>query len=169
MPLFQPKIIEKALARKKIEIIPAVHLQILDEWKSSIDSGSLLKQTEVAIHAPFTHKIMVDVLGYKPFGGDAWSISREYGVAGGAVDLALGHFSDDKAGDRVIAPFELKGAKTTIPLADRNDWQDYFESEQRKISGLNQQIKQLEQQLDQAVYDLFDLTAEEIELLQQNI
>ena len=113
MPLFQPKIIDKALARQKIGSIPAGHLQILEEWKSSIDSGSLQKQTEVAIHAPFTHKIMVDVLGYKPFGGDAWTISREYGVAGGAVDLALGHFSDDKASDSVLAPFELKGAKTT--------------------------------------------------------
>ena len=59
--------------------------------------------------------------------------------------------------------------KTTIPLAERNDWQDYFESEQHKIATLNQQIPQLEQQLNQNVYALFDLTAEEIELLQQNI
>ncbi len=59
--------------------------------------------------------------------------------------------------------------KTTIPLAERNDWQDYFEAEQHKIATLNQQIKQLEQQLDQAVYKLFDLTPEEIELLQQNV
>ena len=36
MPLFQPKIIDKALARQKIEIIPAGHLQILDEWKLSL-------------------------------------------------------------------------------------------------------------------------------------
>jgi hypothetical protein len=97
MPLFQPKIIEKALARQNIEVIPTEHLQILAEWKSSIDSGSLLKQTEVAIHAPFTHKIMVEVLGYKPFDGDAWTISREYGVASGAVDLAPGHFTNDKS------------------------------------------------------------------------
>jgi hypothetical protein len=59
--------------------------------------------------------------------------------------------------------------KTTIPLAERNDWQDYFDAEQHKIAALNQQIKQLEQKLDQSVYALFDLTPEEIELLQQNI
>ena len=59
--------------------------------------------------------------------------------------------------------------KTAIPLVERNDWQDYFETEQHKIATLNQQIKQLEQQLDQSVYALFDLTPEEIELLQQNI
>ena len=59
--------------------------------------------------------------------------------------------------------------KTTIPLAERNAWQDYFESEQQRIASLNQQIFQLEQQLDQAVYALFDLTADEIDLLQQNV
>jgi len=67
----------------------------------------------VAIHAPFTQNIMAGVLGYTPFGSaESWTISREYAVAGGAVDLALGHFSDDKENDTVLAPFELKGAKT---------------------------------------------------------
>lgn len=56
---------------------------------------------------------MVGILGYETVGhGDTWTIAREYGVAGGAVDLALGHFSAEKENDKVIAPFELKGAKT---------------------------------------------------------
>ncbi len=56
----------------------------------------------------------------------------------------------------------------SIPLAERNDWQNHFEAEQHNIAALNQQIRQLEQQLDQVVYELFDLTPEEIELLEQN-
>ena len=112
MPLFQEKIIAKALGKETLSI-PASHLEILRNWKSKIESGSLKQQTEVAIHSPFTQNIMAGVLGYTPFGtADRWTISREYGVAGGAVDLALGHFSDDKATDTVLAPFELKGAKT---------------------------------------------------------
>ena len=59
--------------------------------------------------------------------------------------------------------------KATIPLAERNDWQDYFDTEQHKIITLNQQIRQQELQLDQAVYALFDLTPDEIDLLQQNL
>ncbi len=40
---------------------------------------------------------MVGILGYETVGhGDTWTIAREYGVAGGAVDLALGHFSAEK-------------------------------------------------------------------------
>lgn len=112
MPLFQEKIIAKALG-PNIGHIPEQHRLILENWREKIESDSLLRQTEVAIHAPFMQKIMVEVLGYTPFGaGDFWTIAREYGVAGGAVDLALGHFTDDKAGDRVLAPFELKGART---------------------------------------------------------
>lgn len=112
MALFQEKIIAKALNAKKLSI-PDAHLQILESWKEKIESGSLSKQNEVAIHAPFTQNIMAGVLGYRPFGTEkSWTISREYGVASGAVDLALGHFSDDKASDTVLAPFELKGART---------------------------------------------------------
>ncbi len=112
MPIFQEKIIAKALGAHTPSI-PESHLAILQSWKEKIETGSLHKQTEVAIHAPFTQNIMAGVLGYTPFGtGENWTISREYGVASGAVDLALGYFSDNKATDTVLAPFELKGAKT---------------------------------------------------------
>ncbi|MEN8169738.1 MAG: N-6 DNA methylase [Pseudomonadota bacterium] len=112
MPLFQQKIIEKALGTN-LAPIPEEPLAILQSWKEKIENGSLENQNEVAIHSPFTQSIVAGVLGYTPFGTeDSWTVSREYGVASGAVDLALGHFSDDKASDSVLAPFELKGAKT---------------------------------------------------------
>jgi type I restriction-modification system DNA methylase subunit len=112
MPLFQPKIVAQALNNTP-QTIPEESLNTLQNWKDRIESGSLAQQTEVAIHAPFTQNIMVDVLGYQTFGAsENWTLSREYGVASGAVDLALGQFSDDKSTDQVIAPFELKGAKT---------------------------------------------------------
>lgn len=112
MALFQQKIIQKALSKQALDI-PQPQLDILQNWKESIESGLLLSQTEVAVHAPFTDRIMAGVLGYQTIGhGENWTVSREYGVASGAVDLALGHFGQDKSQDTVIAPFELKGAKT---------------------------------------------------------
>jgi len=111
MPIFNNKVVQKYL--DNISVIPDDDLNIIRSWVEQINNGSLAKQTEVAIHAPFTHQIMVKLLGYAPFGEtDQWTISREYGVAAGAVDLALGHFSADKSSDIVVAPFELKGAKT---------------------------------------------------------
>lgn len=111
MPIFNNKVVQKHL--DNISVIPDDDLNIIRSWVEQINNGSLAKQTEVAIHAPFTHQIMVKLLGYAPYGEtDQWTISREYGVAAGAVDLALGHFSADKSGDIVAAPFELKGAKT---------------------------------------------------------
>ncbi|MCF6264099.1 MAG: N-6 DNA methylase [Xanthomonadales bacterium] len=56
--------------------------------------------------------------------------------------------------------------KTTIPIAERNAWQDYFETEKEKIAILKQQITQLESQLNQAVYKLFNLNASEISLIE---
>jgi type I restriction-modification system DNA methylase subunit len=97
--------------------IPGGHLQKIKAWKQRIESGDLQTQNEVALHAPFMQQIMVDILGYVAYGSeDTYSIAREYPVAKqggkGAVDLALGHFDSDKTSDRILAPFELKGAKT---------------------------------------------------------
>lgn len=111
MPIFNNRVIQKHVAN--FNEIPDDDLSIITGWVEQINNGSLAKQTEVAIHAPFTNQIMIKLLGYVPFGeSDKWTISREYGVAAGAVDLALGNFSADKTTDVVVAPFELKGAKT---------------------------------------------------------
>lgn len=61
---------------------------------------------------------------------------------------------------------EIKKAfKGSIPLAERNDWQDYFEAEQAKRQELELKVTQLEKQLNQEVYKLFNLTTEEIALI----
>ncbi len=58
--------------------------------------------------------------------------------------------------------------KTTIPLAERNEWEDYFNDEKEKIAELGGEIHQLEQQLNSYVYQFFRLTPEEIELIERS-
>lgn len=65
---------------------------------------------------------------------------------------------------------EIKKAfKGSIPLAERNDWQDYFEAEQAKRQELQLKVAQLEDQLNQEVYKLFNLTTEEITLIENEV
>ena len=56
--------------------------------------------------------------------------------------------------------------KKAIPLAERNDWQDYFEDGKAQITALNRQIAQYETELNQEVFRLFNLTPEEIFLIE---
>ena len=62
-----------------------------------------------------------------------------------------------------------KSFKGVIPLAERNDWQDYFELEQRKREDIQREITLLEAQLNQEVYKLFDLTDDEIALIENDL
>jgi len=65
---------------------------------------------------------------------------------------------------------EIKKAfKSSIPLTERNDWQDYFEAEQAKRQELQLQVTLLEDQLNQEVYKLFNLTTEEIALIENEV
>jgi type I restriction-modification system DNA methylase subunit len=111
MPLFQVKIIQKHVS--KSPSIPRDKLSVIEKWVELIQSGKLGKLNEIEVHASFTQQIMGKLLGYTAVGeNDPYTVAREYRVANGHVDLALGEFCADKSKDKVIAPFELKGAKT---------------------------------------------------------
>ena len=109
MPLFNKKIIQQNLT---IQDIPATHLTILQNWQTRINNRDLETQSEVALQGVFMQSIMVDVLGYKQYGEHSYSIAKEYPIARGAVDVALGQFTADKHDDQLHAVLELKGAKT---------------------------------------------------------
>ncbi|UWF66296.1 MULTISPECIES: Eco57I restriction-modification methylase domain-containing protein [unclassified Brucella] len=59
-----------------------------------------------------------------------------------------------------------KAFKTDIPLADRSDWEDWINRDRAEIARLTAAITQAEAQINRIVYDLFDLTDDEIALLE---
>lgn len=110
MPLFNKKILQQNLT---ISEIPADHLQILQDWQGMIANRNLEKHKETAVVSAFISKLLETVLGYQTLGrGENYSLAQEYKIKNGEVDAALGHFSNDKTGDKVQAVFEFKGAKT---------------------------------------------------------
>lgn len=110
MPLFNKKILQQALS---ISEIPTDHLPILQDWQRMISNRNLEKHKETAVVSAFISKLLETVLGYQTLGqGENYSLAQEYKIKNGEVDAALGHFTNDKTGDKVQAVFEFKGAKT---------------------------------------------------------
>lgn len=112
MNLFNNKTLAKHV---KDQAIPEDHQQIIENWVKQIDSGTLQNLGEIQVQGPFMQQIMCKLLGYTAVGeADTYTVAREYPVASGRVDLALGHFVGDKDASKntVLAPFELKGADT---------------------------------------------------------
>ncbi len=59
--------------------------------------------------------------------------------------------------------------KAEIPLKERSDWEDMFKHGKSEIEKLTAEIKRNEDEINAIVYGLFDLTADEIVLLEQSI
>lgn len=92
-------------------VIPPDHLAALDAWADMIRSGRVYALKETALHGQFAAKIIEGVLGYHgPAGGPDYTVATEQSILQGSVDLALGRFGGAKP--EILAPFELKGAKT---------------------------------------------------------
>lgn len=65
---------------------------------------------------------------------------------------------------------EIKKAfKADIPLKQRNEWESYLREEGAKVRRLTSEIEQAEREIDAIVYKLFDLTPDEIALLESSL
>ncbi|WP_350333463.1 Eco57I restriction-modification methylase domain-containing protein [Coralliovum pocilloporae] len=107
--LFNPKTLKKYTER--FEACPDHHREILENWAELIRSARIKDYKETALHGEFKTRLVETVLGYRgPVEGQDFTVAAEKAILRGSVDLALGHFSTDRA--EIIAPFELKGAKT---------------------------------------------------------
>ena len=62
-----------------------------------------------------------------------------------------------------------KCLKVEIPLKERNDWEDWIAKDKAEIARLSAEIKANEDKIDAIVCELFELTPDEIELLEANI
>jgi hypothetical protein len=59
-----------------------------------------------------------------------------------------------------------KAFKADIPLSERSDWEDWITRDRAEIARLTAEIAQAEAKIDGIVYDLFDLTPDEVALLE---
>ena len=108
MPLFHPRIIKKNQLR--IDPLTDEQREILERWSSNLTIGNY--DIETQSDSEFIQQILVGVLGYSTSSsGTSWSVSKNIPAGDGNVDVALGRFSSSEK-DQVIAPFELKGART---------------------------------------------------------
>ena len=63
---------------------------------------------------------------------------------------------------------ELKKKKIKLSLSEEAEWEDYFLAEQQKAAVIDTQIKETDNQIDAMVYELYNLTEEEIEIVENS-
>jgi hypothetical protein len=108
MALFHPRVVQKRISAYLA--VPAGHKTILESWAKSLVAG--IYDVETQNDAEFIQRILVDVLGYEgSSSGPTWTVAKNQPVGSGNVDVALGKFASVGT-NQIIAPFELKGART---------------------------------------------------------
>lgn len=63
---------------------------------------------------------------------------------------------------------ELAKKKVKLSLSQEAEWEDYFETESKKAQDLKAQIDKTDKEIDQMVYELYGLTDEEIEIVENS-
>jgi len=61
---------------------------------------------------------------------------------------------------------ELKKAKVQLSLPEEAEWMQYFNEQKKKAQELKSEIKSVDAEIDQMVYELYELTEEEIKIVE---
>jgi hypothetical protein len=62
---------------------------------------------------------------------------------------------------------ELAKKKIKLSLSDEAEWEEYFNAEAKKALSLKSKIDATDKEIDQLVYKLYDLTEEEIAIVEK--
>lgn len=62
----------------------------------------------------------------------------------------------------------LKKSKIKLSISDEAEWMQYFDKQKQKAMELTQQICQADKKIDQMVYELYGLSKEEIEIVENS-
>ena len=62
-----------------------------------------------------------------------------------------------------------KAFHSEIPLRQRGEWESCLAENAREVRALTAKIADAEQEIDRLVYSLFDLTSDEIALLESSL
>lgn len=64
---------------------------------------------------------------------------------------------------------ELKKQKVNLSLTQQDEWDDYFNSYKTDINKIQSEIEKTDKEIDRLVYELYDLTEEEIRIVETSI
>ncbi len=64
---------------------------------------------------------------------------------------------------------ELKKQKIKLSFKDQDKWEDYFDSYKQEINELQNKINQTDKEIDKMVYQLYELTDKEIEIVENSV
>ncbi|MCF6366633.1 MAG: hypothetical protein L3J35_10575, partial [Bacteroidales bacterium] len=64
---------------------------------------------------------------------------------------------------------ELKKQKIKLSLTQQDEWEDYFDTYKQEINQVQTQIAQTDKEIDKMVYELYELTEEEIGIIEGSV
>ncbi len=102
---------ERALGLKALDLTPE-RIGAAADYARRARSAGFARQNETQVRQIFFESILGRVLGYTTYDPEStFTLGFERQVRRGAVDVALGQFSDAK-GDVFVAPLEMKGPQS---------------------------------------------------------
>jgi hypothetical protein len=64
---------------------------------------------------------------------------------------------------------ELQKAKVKLSLSEEADWMNYFNEQKQKAQTLKSEIEKTDREIDRMVYELYELTEEEIKIVEGTV
>jgi hypothetical protein len=112
LPLFTRKSVDRRIAATAVDPTPE-QIKAAAKYASMASSAAFANRKETEARPIFIEQVLGGILGYSKFSHETeYSLATERVIRRGSVDVVLGKFFPDGAGDLIVAPFEMKGPDT---------------------------------------------------------
>lgn len=124
-----------------------------------------IKTISKELQNPFIHKVdEIISINEKILGlNEKFSKRLKSNFSNIAFTTKLLNFSDFDFNSVIV---ELKKQKIELNLKQQDEWEEYFESYKKEIKALQYQRNQIDKEIDKMIYKLYNLTTEEIAIVE---
>jgi N-6 DNA Methylase/TaqI-like C-terminal specificity domain len=113
LPLFAKKSLERHIVTTAVPLTE-FQTKTAAAYARMAASDAFSRRKETEVRPIFIDQVLGAILGYEKFSHDSeYSLATERQIRRGSVDVALGRFFPEGAGDVIVAPMEMKGADTS--------------------------------------------------------
>lgn len=168
MSLFQPSVLKKYLSQQDSVYVQKAYGKYTKNFHNNSIQGNIRNSKEEQFQEGFLRELFVDILGYTLNPAANFNLTTELKNIKGAKKL-------ENWCELTFANFinELnKAIKTSggiqLTKKDEIEWINLFEEYKKQAQTLKQEIDKTDKEIDKMVYELYGLSEEEIEIVENS-
>lgn len=184
MALFQKSVLNKYIEAQERNIIEKQYALFKNYFHNTTIQKNIIASKEEEFQEGFLRELFVNILGYTINPEPNYNLVTELKnekdskkADGAIISMGLSPLSNNKSSllsntksSHLSQSNQTSSNSKTkkLSLSQESEWLQYFEEQKQNVLSIKTEIDKTDKEIDQMVYKLYDLTEDEIKIVEEN-